>query len=355
MELAQLQVQFQSEMYKLDIFLLLGAILAPSFAIRVLPNAIPTREVDSGSTSCPAQGIQQSTVTSIRGDLDSTITGTLVPALMCRLGQCQQNPALSCAQVLQESSGISGNYWIRRCDGQVFQVYCAMNNPCGCSGGSGAWMRIAFLNMSDSSSTCPHGQTLISNPRSCSRNVQPGACASFFSNSHQFQYSRVCGRIHGYQESSPDAFRPYNDNRGYTIDDPYVDGVSLTYGFSPRKHIWTFGAGVTDNGADTYRCPCSATTSQTWPGVLPPYIGNDYFCEAGAGTSWQRGTIYRDNPLWDGMGCLSTSSCCTLNNPPWFCKTLPAPTQDNVEVRSCGDQHQNDEDVLLSYVEIYVQ
>ena len=342
-------------MYKFEIFLLLGAILAPSFAIRVLPTAIPTREVDSGSTSCPAQGTQQSTVSLIRGDLDSTITGTLVPALMCRLGQCQQNPALSCAQVLQESSGISGNYWIRRCDGQVFQVYCAMDNPCGCSGGSGAWMRIAYLNMSDTSSTCPHGQTLITDPRSCSRNVQPGACASFFSNSHQFQYSRVCGRIHGYQESSPDAFRPYNDNQGYTIDDPYVDGVSLTYGFSPRKHIWTFGAGVTDSGADTYRCPCSATASQTWPGVLPPYIGNDYFCEAGASTNWQRGTIYRDNPLWDGTGCLSSSSCCTLNNPPWFCKTLPAPTQDNIEVRSCGDQHQNDEDVLLSYVEIYVQ
>ena len=24
-----------------------------------------------------------------------------------------------------------------------------------------------------------------------------------------------------------------------TVDDPYVDGVSLTYGFSPRKHILT--------------------------------------------------------------------------------------------------------------------
>ena len=340
------------KMLKVEVFVLLVALLSPSFAIKVLPNSIPTREVDSGTTTCPAQATQQATVSSIRGDLDSTITGSLVPALACRLGQCQANPALSCTQVLQESSGLSGNYWIRRCDGEVFQVYCAMNNPCGCSGGSGAWMRIAFLNMSDTTATCPHGQTLINDPRSCSRNVQPGACASVFFNSHQFEFSRVCGRIHGYQESSPDSFRPYNDNRGYTIDDPYVDGVSLTYGFNPRKHIWTFGAGVTDTGSDTYRCPC---TSANYPGVLPPYIGNDYFCEAGATTNWQRGTIYRDNPLWDGMGCVATSTCCTLNNPPWFCKTLPSPTQDNVEVRSCGDQHQNDEDVLLSYVEVYVQ
>ena len=340
-------------MYKLEIFLLLGAILASSLAIKVLPNSLPTTEIDSGSTTCPAQSVQQSTVDSIRGSLDSTITGTIVPALMCRLGQCQQNPALSCAQVLSESSGVSGNYWIRRCDGQVFQVYCAMNNPCGCTGNSGAWMRIAFLNMSDPSATCPHGQALISDPRSCSRNVQRGACASVFSNSHQFQYSRVCGRLIGYQESSPDAFRPYNDNRGYTIDDPFVDGAVLTHGFSPRKHIWTFAAGVTDTGSDTYRCPCSSTN---WPGTLPPYIGNDWFCEAGAVSSWNRGTIYRDNPLWDGMGCQGAqSTCCTTNNPPWFCKDLPSPTQDNVELRMCGDQHQNDEDVLLSYMEIYVQ
>ena len=339
-------------MYKIEIFLLLGAFLAQSYAVRVLPNSLPTREVDSGTTSCPADATQQSTVNSIRGELDSTITNTLVPALMCRLGQCQQNPAESCDQVLRESSGISGNYWIRRCDGAVFQVYCAMNNPCGCSG-SGAWMRVAYLNMSDPSATCPHGQTLISDPRSCSRNVQPGACASVFSNSHQFEYTRVCGRVTGYQESSPDAFRPFNDNPTYTIDDPYVDGISLTHGFNPRKHVWTFAAAVSDTGSDTYRCPCSSTN---WPGTLPPYIGNDYFCEAGAISSWSRGTIYRDNPLWDGMGCGGAdSTCCSFNRPPWFCQTLPAPTQDNLELRMCGDQHQNDEDVLLSYFEIYIQ
>ena len=32
-----------------------------------------------------------------------------------------------------------------------------------------------------------------------------------------------------------------------TIDIPYVDGVSITHGASPRKHIWTYAAGLRGN------------------------------------------------------------------------------------------------------------
>lgn len=338
---------------KLAFLLLLGALsVVPSISVRVLPPQVDTAEIDSGTNVCPSQQDETAGVNSVRGSVDSLLNSNIVPSLQCRLGQCESNPALSCNQVLQESTGVSGWYWIRRCDGVTVQVYCAMNNPCGCSN-TGAWMRIGFLNMSDPTETCPHGQMLVPNPRSCSRNVQPGACTSVYYSSELVPYSRVCGRIIGYQEASPDSFRPYNDNQGYTIDDPYVDGISLTYGFNPRQHIWTFAAGVTDTGADTYRCPC---TDPAYPGVVPPFIGNDWFCEAGAISNWARGTIYSDNPLWDGMGCDGPrSTCCTTNNPPWFCKDLPSTTSENVEVRSCGDQHQNDEDVLLSYYEIYVQ
>ena len=35
------------------------------------------------------------------------------------------------------------------------------------------------------------------------------------------------------------------------IDDPYVDGLSITYGNSPaRKHLWTYAAGASENGND---------------------------------------------------------------------------------------------------------
>ena len=51
------------------------------------------------------------------------------------------------------------------------------------------------------------------------------------------EYSKVCGRVNAYQSSTPDAFTPYFSNRSLSIDDVYVDGVSLTYGQSPCQHI----------------------------------------------------------------------------------------------------------------------
>ena len=335
------------------VFLLVSVALMPSLGVRVLPTSYSTVENDAGFATCPATSTQQDTVDSINVGLDGIIANKLVPALLCDLGTCEANPAESCDQIYQLTSVRSGNYWIQRCDGTSFQAYCAMENPCGCSGGSRAWMRVGFLNMSDPSATCPHGMSLIADPRSCSRNVQPGACASVWSHTNLFEYSRVCGRMTGYQESSPDAFSPWIANRQFGIDDPYVDGASMTYGFSPRKHIWTFAAGVYDNGNSGAFCPCSRPD---YTGTIPPFVGNDWFCEAGAGLNWQRGTIYRDNPLWDGMGCQGPqSTCCTTNNPPWFCRTLPEATMDNIEIRMCGNQGQNDEDVPVSQFEIYIQ
>lgn len=273
--------------------------------------------------------------------------------LECQLGQCENNPALSCSQILEDNPDReSGLYWLRRLDGTSLQVFCAMDNPCGCNSTRDGWMRIAYLNMSDTAEQCPHGMVANNDPRACLCTVARGACVSAFYNSHFMQYSRVCGCITGYQDRSTDAFRLYYDDRSLTIDDPYVDGVSLTYGFSPRKHIWTLAAGVEDIGNSPYHCPCSSTNYQ---GAVPSFIGDDYFCESGKLSSQRQRGIYSENPLWDGIGCTSTSTCCTMNNPPWFCKELPQPTRDNIEMRACGDQHQNDEDVLVSLVKVYMQ
>ena len=329
--------------------ILLLLLASPSLGFR----NIPASEIDTGNFGCPTMQQEQTVADTVQTAVRSEVQQNILPGIQCRVGECESNPATSCQDVMDRGPGVTGLYWIQRCDGRHVQVYCTMDNPCGCSG-TGAWMRIGLLNMSDPTQQCPPGMGLIADPRSCSRNTQPGNCASFFFDSNFQQYSRACGRAIGYGESSPDAFAVYNGNRGYTIDDPYVDGMMITYGFSPRKHIWTFGAAVTDFGNSASRCPCSSTN---WNAVLPPFIGNDWFCEAGPPTSsWSRGTIYGDNPLWDGMGCGNPSStCCTANGPPWFCKDLPSPTRDNVEVRACGNQHQNDEDVLIALVEVYVQ
>ena len=61
------------------------------------------------------------------------------------------------------------------------------------------------------------------------------------------------------------------------------------------------------------------------------------------------------DPLWDSDGCGPTSRCCTWNNPPWFCRELPEPTTDNIEVRICGDYITENEDTPIQQLEIYIQ
>ena len=96
-------------------------------------------------------------------------------------------------------------------------------------------------------------------------------------------YSRVCGRILGYQFAYTRAF--YDSGLVTTIESQYVDGVSLTHGApGARQHIWTFAAGLTedDSGYTTLLCPCSTTGTVS----VPPFVGNDYFCESGLNTAY---------------------------------------------------------------------
>ena len=64
-------------------------------------------------------------------------------------------------------------------------------------------------------------------------------------------------------------------------------------------------------------------------------------------------TLYPNDPLWDGAGCPSTSSCCEFNNPPWFNVSLPTPTTDDIEVRLCSGGDPGD-DAIVNLMEVYV-
>ena len=88
--------------------------------------------------------------------------------------------------------------------------------------------------------------------------------------------------------------------------------------------------------------------------IVPPLIRDDYFCDTGS-RSKSREVYYTGDPLWDGTGCGSNSSCCSWQGPPWFCKQLPQVTRDSLELRVCTDSPSDDEQVLLELVEIYIQ
>ena len=208
-----------------------------------------------------------------------------------------------------------------------------------CNGTPG-WRQVVFINMTDTSYDCPPGLNPTSySKRTCGRaNSELVSCSSTTFNVGGSDYSRVCGRIRGYQFGETSAFSYYAPFQiPVTIDGHYADGITLTHGaVGDREHIWTFAAGLTegDPGTTYEQCPCDAVDAESTP---PFFVGSDYFCESGLKSpsdyySWD-GPTFVEEPLWDGQGCTSTSTCCQFNNPPWFTKNLPNPTTDDIELR----------------------
>ena len=84
---------------------------------------------------------------------------------LVRPGQYPTFPASSCAALPPSSP--SGYYWVRASNGSAVRVYCDMTRSCG--GVTGGWMRVAELDMTNSSHQCPSGlrQRTDSNIRTC--------------------------------------------------------------------------------------------------------------------------------------------------------------------------------------------
>ena len=219
--------------------------------------------------------------------------------------------------------------------------------------GIGRWYRVAYLNMSNSSQQCPSAWMEYSNNgvRACRRpQTSSASCPGTYYATNR-QYRRVCGRAIGYQYGTTNAFGFHADG---AIDSYYVYGVSVTHG-SPRNHIWTLAAGISEgeHTAEGWDCPCSKPSD---PGnVFPPtFVGNNYFCESGNPTDvYTFNLFYPADPLWDGKQC--EGQCCSNGkSPPWFSVKLPNPTTDDIEVRICIPESSQD-DVAIQLLELYVQ
>ena len=164
-------------------------------------------------------------------------------------------------------------------------------------------MRVAHLNMTDTNQHCPSGFRLIISPkRTCGT---PGSrCVSTTFPLNGVKYSGVCGKIIGYQYVV-EAFGAYYGNRRITVDGQYVDGVILTHGQKPRKHIWTFAAGHNETRSDQVVCPCTKNTRYT--GTVPSYIQDDYFFDTGSRYGAQR-RFYHVDPLGMAQAVVPTAA-----------------------------------------------
>ena len=263
------------------------------------------------------------------------------------LTQC--NLLSSCSDILiRNPSASSGYYDVNLSNGSVITVYCDMDGD-NCDG-EGGWIRVAQLNMSEPGATCPPGLTLqnynnISHSL-CGRSSY--GCASTFFSTYGLKYTKVCGKVRGYQFGHIDAFSTGTNN----INSYYVDGISITYGSNPRQHIWTYAAGRSELSANSNDCPCNTGSNV----VVPDFVGNDYYCESG-NTVNQFGILLVEDILWDGQQCSEIeSTCCTTPNMPWFLKTLNEETNDDIELRVCSDGSPTiHEEAPLDIIEIYIK
>ena len=271
-------------------------------------------------------------------------------------GLFPQTAAKSCKEIAESRPDYpSGYYWVTGPAGPL-GVYCEMAPQFEQDGG---WMKVAGVDMRDTHSQCPNGLRLnvTSNKTTCSRPFITPGCSSTTFTVHSVHYNKVCGRVIGYQVKGTNGFGPSK----YTsplIDQTYVDGVSITHGM-PRQHIWTLASagGRPGSNSPSYRytaCPCHGP-SNSFNGVLPSFVRDDYYCETGnRGSSQQATRTFTEDPLWDGKGCEGNDSCCDRGGP-WFCKELESTTSEDIELRVCRNGKSTQEDVLLEQIELYVQ
>ena len=269
-------------------------------------------------------------------------------------GTSAANPGKSCDDIYQVnrgSRGVSGDYYIETTTG-VYQVYCDMELEC--DGHKGGWMRIVDLDTSRGDD-CPDGWSKFTtnDPTYPSIDVCQSptfgvGCFPTTFSVYNASYFKICGKARGYQRATSDAFALFSSTKD--IDAPYVDGLSITLG-SPRRHVWTYAVGVSDDvDLGTWTCPCAA-----FPGAPPhPFVGNNYYCESGT-TGTQQFVIYTNDPLWDGDGCVhANNNCCADPSMPWFFRQFAMPQSEDIEARLCRDEGYSNEATVIDQLQLYI-
>uniref|UniRef100_A0A1X7VCN9 Uncharacterized protein n=1 Tax=Amphimedon queenslandica TaxID=400682 RepID=A0A1X7VCN9_AMPQE len=214
-------------------------------------------------------------------------------------------------------------------------------NSINCDG-EGGWTRVGYLNMTQSGATCLNG--LIQKNYT---NIDHPLC--------------VCGQLRGYQFYGTQAFKRiggsgYNSN---SLEDFTVDGVSITHGSNPRKHIWAYVGSYSEDSTDNCACPCNTGYSGGLD-LNATFIGSHYYCESGLNPGQPfSAVLYATDPLWDGQQCDDQeSTCCPANSKmPWFYRSLDTQTTDDIELRLCDGRKEPSDigDSPLDIIELYIK
>ena len=172
----------------------------------------------------------------------------------------QQNPATSCKGLLKKQPNAdSGYYWISRSSGSPVRMYCDMSET-ACGDQRGGWMRVANLDMTNTSHTCPSGFNTMTSPKRLCYYSSSYSCRGTTS-VLKVCSTAVCVCVARSLATNTNFLLPSTTSTR-SIDSASTFGMVLTHG-RPRKHTWTF-VGASDE----------STNGQS---SVPSYVGNDYF------------------------------------------------------------------------------
>ena len=234
-------------------------------------------------------------------------------------GQFKGYPAPSCQAIHKlHPSFKSGYYWVTSSNGSTICVYCDMTKSC--NNFTGGLTRVVVLNDETRPSICTGDFIIYQNIRCVRRSAEPG-CSDIIFPLMNMSYSHICGTVESSWFGDPDGYIGSGRSPSTTINENYVDGISLTYGReTSRTHIWTFIA-------DRQSCP---------PNNIPNYVGNNNTC-----------LIHEDS-------CSSRPKSCS----PSFFRKLEQPVTEDIEMRLCRDQHRDpgtgSEGIHFGNMEIYM-
>ena len=226
-------------------------------------------------------------------------------------------------------------------------VYCDMSHL------AGGWQRVASLNTS--SGPCPVGSTWMPvnvNGVDYCTTIDGQTVASWVLHP-KCAFSEVSGYIVAEQKGKMEGFY-VSPGQPQTLDDAYVDGVSITLGnvSSTRRHIFTYGVGR-DELPRVESCPCHGAPTTN----VPYFVGFDYHCDSTYApyTATSLNIGYRT--LWSGEGCGVGSMCCNSADVPWFYHVLYETVRNEpleLRILSNAASHE-DEMILIKELAVFVR
>jgi hypothetical protein len=244
----------------------------------------------------------------------------------------------SCAQILADNSSAPSGTYALDVGGASVNVECDMVTS------GGGW---ALLVRYDEGESCP--SPWIPSARGCVRVTD--AAESSVLVTPPFSFREMRGTVRALGFGVAEAFR---DDGGKTIDDTYVDGMSITVG-TPRNHVFTFALGKTDsfNGDSTGVCPCDGGTPS------PSFVGASYLCEEPAESCdpVNSATRFFDDTdvLFDGQDIQEAVCLNVPESAPDFQVDLGVVHGEDVELRMIFDEASNNEDLAVIHMDLWVR